>query len=276
MRQKERPVLLLSAGRSGSTLLQKLLNTHSSLIIWGEHGGILNPIMRSWRNISNLEWIPETEPSGRWLLAPNRSLDVSRWTAWDGSFSKADFDRHLKTFLDSLFCAGVPDTSRWGFKEIRYHDPIFIDFFLDFYPETQFVLLTRSPVDCCVSFASAQDPESDKTDQQLEGIIQRVKANQLTPHVKFAAQILKKCADRVCTVHYERLVEDSHGTMRRISEFLQLDPGFDADSINALMSEDIVSQRKRVGNVRMEFLKSIARPLLAQESEWYEKLKQKP
>ena len=36
MQSEHRPVVVLSSGRSGSTLLQKLLNTHPDLVIWGE------------------------------------------------------------------------------------------------------------------------------------------------------------------------------------------------------------------------------------------------
>jgi len=45
-------------GRSGSTLLQRLLNVHAGLTIWGEHGGFLKGITEAYRLVG-------VEPSHR-------------------------------------------------------------------------------------------------------------------------------------------------------------------------------------------------------------------
>ena len=120
------PVVILSSGRSGSTLLQKLLNTHPELVIWGEHAGFLNGLMRSWKAVMNAEWIPDKVPRGLWLMNRDRPVDAEKWTAWDGPFSKVMYHEAIRGMLDSLLAKGLPDEVRWGFKEIRYHDPLFI------------------------------------------------------------------------------------------------------------------------------------------------------
>ena len=42
------PIFLLGSGRSGTTLLQKILNSADDVMIWGEHGGFLKPIARAY------------------------------------------------------------------------------------------------------------------------------------------------------------------------------------------------------------------------------------
>lgn len=63
----DQPVFVLSAGRSGSTLLQKLLNSSQELVIWGEHMGILRHLARAMDDIKRTPWINES-PTGTWML----------------------------------------------------------------------------------------------------------------------------------------------------------------------------------------------------------------
>jgi hypothetical protein len=272
MQSEHGPVVVLSSGRSGSTLLQKLLNTHSGLVIWGEHGGILNHLMASRNMVSRLQWIPEDEPSGLWLLAEDRPLNETRWTAWDGSFSKADYLVLLRGFVDSLFARDVPAGIRWGFKEIRYQSVGFMDFFSTLYPGAQYLLLTRHPLDVCVSFVSSRDQQASASSDQIRSICVEIKEKQIAPFHSLLQEALAKYGKRVLAVHYHDMLDDPFSTMDNLAVFLGLEQSFSRDSVALMTGNDIVSERKRAGSDRIEMLKDLARPLLRDDIAWYEEL----
>lgn len=269
---KDKPIFILTTGRSGSTLFQKLLNTNPGLVIWGEHAGILNHLMIAHLSVQNVDWIPDDVAKGTWMLDPSRPVDPNRWTAWDGSFSKAGFHRSLRKFTDSLFCEHVPGQMRWGFKEIRYFDDRFIDFMLSLYPKAQFIVLMRNPVRSCVSFATATSKEKPEPADVLESRAEKVAKNQVKPAFAFFRRILAQDRDEVCAIRFENLVDDPLHTLRYIESFLELDTPFENENISKIMSTDIISQRKRTPSDVYDRVSSHAVNLLVEETNWYESL----
>ncbi len=268
---KERPVVILSTGRAGSTLLQKLLNTNEELLIWGEHEGVLNSLMNTWRMVSHSEWISDQDPRGSWLLESDRPLNVERWTAWDGSFSKQGFNQCMKTFVDSLFCKDVPENIRWGFKEIRYRKIEVMDFWSDLYPDTQYILLLRNPVDSCISFASARSQKDAATsEEELNKIMTHVVDNQIKPVFNFFREAMDKYADQSLSVVFEDLVEEPMKVLNGVEEFLDLGAWFDPENVSMIMGKDIVSQRKRTSRELKDKLREMALIMLADELDWFE------
>jgi hypothetical protein len=78
------PVFVFTVHRSGGTVLGRVLNCHPDLVIWGEHGGILNKfaeidaiIARHGRSMTEPEkpWVPEYAAS-----AELRSQMFQPWT----------------------------------------------------------------------------------------------------------------------------------------------------------------------------------------------------
>lgn len=275
MDQRNRPIVVLSTGRAGSTLLQKLLNTHQELLIWGEHGGILNSFMNAARVVSRLEWIPEEKPRGSWLLEKDRPLEVDRWTAWDGSFSKSGFQQHLKAFIDGLFCEEVPRNIRWGFKEIRYRTIELMDFWSSLYPESQYILLVRNPVDSCVSFTLSITPDNATVDEIQENV-DRMVSTQVKPVILFFRGVLKKYSDNVYPVLFQNLVREPHETLEDIRKYLGLASEFDRESVVRMMSKDIVSQRKRSNRSMQDLIRNMTTPLLHDEQKWFNSFSKNP
>jgi hypothetical protein len=271
IKPKDRPVVILSAGRSGSTLLQKLLNSHEDLVIWGEHDGLLNLFMRSWKAVCRSRWIPENEPQGAWLLEEDRPLNVDKWTAWDGSFSKQDFNKYLKRFIDNLFCENVPDDLRWGFKEIRYRNIDFMDFWSDFYPETQYILLMRNPIDSCLSFAiaAANAQKNPATEDEYVNIMSFVAEKQIKPIFNFFSEAMTKFDGAVHAVIFENLVDDTAKVIDDIDNFLMLESRFDSEKVSKIIQKDIVSQRTQTSLELKQKLREKAKPLLEKELEWF-------
>lgn len=269
MDKREQPVIILSTGRAGSTLLQKLLNTHGELTIWGEHAGIFNPLVEAWRAVSGSEWIPEAHATGAWMLEPDRPVHAERWTAWDGSFSKVDFRRSLKHFVEDLFCRDLPLGQRWGFKEIRYRQIDFIDLFVELFAQARFILLMRNPVDSCVSFATAFARRDQTTPQEYGALAGDIARNQIKPVFPFFRAAFDKYPDRTLGVCYEDLVADPTGALERIAAYLGLDAGFDAAAVQAVMAKKLVSEEVRASSEQMQAFRELATAGLADEVAWY-------
>lgn len=270
--KRDRPVVILTTGRSGSTLFQKLLNTNPELTIWGEHEGILTQFMNAHRNVENSKWIDEHAIKGEWLLDAKRPVEPGRWTAWDGSFSKSIFRQALKSFLDSLFCNDLPEGTRWGFKEIRYFSVDIVNFLLSFYPGAQFIVLMRNPVNACVSFTTASpltvQGDMDSYFKEAEKICK----NRIKPTFAFFNQILKHDRSDTLAISFESLVAQPEDTMRNVGEFLNLKTSFERERIQEVMARNIVSQRKSTPPELYECLSQQANKLLLNEIRWYQSI----
>lgn len=272
MNLKDRPIIILSTGRAGSTLLQKLLNTHHEMVIWGEHAGILNQLMNMSKVVSTIEWIPEKEPKGNWLLQKNRPLNEKRWTAWDGSFSKDSFHNHIKKFLDDLFNKEVPENIRWGFKEIRYCNIEVMDFISKIYPHAQFILLLRNPIDSCVSFTTANSSKELKMPSDFSSKLSKIANNQIKPTFQFFKEAIEYYPENNQVVLYEQLVNNPHDVLDEIARFLNLTSGFNEGNISRIMQKDIMSERQRNSIELQKELKKIALSLLKEELAWYRRI----
>ncbi|MGH9380123.1 MAG: sulfotransferase family protein [Thermoanaerobaculia bacterium] len=262
-------MIVLSTGRAGSTLLQKLLNTHPELVIFGEHAGFLNALKAAWLTVARCEWIPEDEARGRWLLESDRPLNPERWTAWDGSFSQQDFSRGVRELLDKLFAERVGEGRRWGFKEIRYSQTEVLDFLIAIYPEAQFILLLRDPVDSCVSFASAAVQNERASLEDYGAWVARFADNQVKPFFLFYQEAASRLGERARTVFFERVTASPYATVAELGEFLRLGAPFDEAAVAKIARQDIVSQRKRSPPEQLDGLRKLASAVLAAEAGWY-------
>ncbi|PSL17609.1 sulfotransferase [Shimia abyssi] len=162
LRQQPRQhVFLITYGRSGSTLVQKILNTIPGYCIRGENNNLLYHLFRSWAALSNCEPVQSHRRIGRSLTSEH---------PWFGS-EQVDPDtlgRNLVSFFEREVLQPPPGTKASGFKEIRYHqDPDrfhdFLDFMHRFFPGTRFVFNYRAHDDVMKSgWWAHQRPERVK------------------------------------------------------------------------------------------------------------------
>jgi Sulfotransferase family len=154
----EAPIFLLSTGwRAGSTLLQRILVTDPSLLLWGEPLGEMSIVSRlsemlsrslspwnlnSWKNPSALtpdsmatSWIANLYPPAEDFRSALRGL-FDRWLAEPA---------HRNGF------------KRWGFKEVRLGatEALMLHWL---YPRARFVVISRHPYDCYRSLADSGWP----------------------------------------------------------------------------------------------------------------------
>jgi hypothetical protein len=149
---KKPPIFILSSGRSGSTLLQRILNSYPDITVWGEHGGFLKEtaaaFFRLLENRGNNEFVfPRASAEGGtpWELIV-RSKQPDQWQAWLNHFVREDLPGFFRRHLESFFCPpAMPVDGHWGFKEIRYgrYDRV-VEFLASLYPDARFVFLARN------------------------------------------------------------------------------------------------------------------------------------
>lgn len=149
-------VFIVTYGRSGSTVLQNLLNRLPGYLVRGENENALGYLVRSWAALS----LSRSAEQARESEAPTASHQP-----WYG-IEKADPDaygRHLANFFIETVLQPGPDTRVCGFKEIRWHlgrppmvrgRPFFdiqLDFVRQYFPDAKFIFNTREIDEVLVS-----------------------------------------------------------------------------------------------------------------------------
>lgn len=144
-----RPIFILACTfRSGSTFVQRLINSTGQAFIWGENVGLTEELsaavakLRSWREIS---------------AGQRRSLESDGTRAWIANLTPdVDELESARAFLLSLYAEPTQrlGVKRWGFKEVR-HDAAAAAFLLEAFPAARVILLVRDPSDVLASMATS-------------------------------------------------------------------------------------------------------------------------
>jgi O-antigen/teichoic acid export membrane protein len=154
-------VFIITYGRTGSTVLQSLLNEHENVSVHGENHNYVLFLYRSYRALQStsahvpLSSVPKSDPwFGASRVDPNVALELCR-----------------KSILNGLL-SPPPGTVLAGFKEVRHTPEHFTSFqelldyvhFLDaLFPDAKFVINTRNPASCAQSGWWRTNPDSATT-----------------------------------------------------------------------------------------------------------------
>jgi len=143
-----RPLFLLGAHRSGTTLLQRLLNSLDDVIVWGEHEGVLSEVARAYFRGAESPWLFTN-------VRPSKTDPRENWQAWLGALDPAGWDDAFRGLVQALFPPLDPARTRWwGFKEIRYgrtSDDRTVEFLGRLFPQAIFVFIVRHPLNALAS-----------------------------------------------------------------------------------------------------------------------------
>jgi hypothetical protein len=124
------PILVLGSGqRCGSTLIQRLLNSHRGVTIWGEHGGHLRDLLAMHDVLKRWE---------RHVSAPERE----RGEGWTANLLPGPerIDAAARAYVRTLF----GPRRRWGFKEVRFGFDV-AGALHDLFPALTAIHVTRDP-----------------------------------------------------------------------------------------------------------------------------------
>jgi hypothetical protein len=215
------PVIVFTCGRTGSTLLIRMLNCLPRTIMWGEHNGALKPLLSSYSRLRDvaenkfvaraanlLQPVYDREPI---LSVQGMSIE---WLNW---FTVADIDRVYREFVTGLF---YPESargrfSRWGFKEIQYRD-VELGLLRKLFPGMKAIILYRNPA----AIIASQFKNFAKEDgERLPRVLKNVGI-----FYQFAAQQAQQESDAdesPLFISYEEVVGDFDGSVRVLQEFLK-------------------------------------------------------
>ncbi len=157
-------VFVITYGRSGSTLVQNLLNGIDGYCIRGENNSTLRHLSEAWSAMSSV---------GPMSGVRTAHVETNPTHPWYGAelTDPAQFGKTLANVFVRDILKLPPGTRVGGFKEIRYLMPRgafnkYMKFILDVFPNPRFVFNTRNPVDVAKSGWWA-DVDTDRVMKQL-------------------------------------------------------------------------------------------------------------
>ena len=209
------PFFIVGSGRSGNTLLRKLLNNHSAVHIPPETyvlGSVINRFRQNaamkWPDLvdyvfSTFEYYPEFETFGlniRPLVQKLKNISTN--------------NRNLAFLLNSFYQyhgdhIGV-QCARWGDK--TPYNTFFLERILSVFPDAKFIHMLRDGVDVVSSYMNAKLYDS------LEKAVERWCLS-----VKLVGKFQKSHPDVVLTVRYEEFVTNPQAVLLNICDFLEID-----------------------------------------------------
>lgn len=223
-------VFVVTYGRSGSTLLQAILNDIDGYCIRGENQNALQHLAQAWITLTDSDEIAKRRRLGADAAAPGIPGFGTPEDPWFGAESirpDALAARLGAAFVDTVLCP-PPGTRVTGFKEIRYSArPGFLPRQLGFmrraFPGARFVFNTRDPEAVARSGWWADlDPA-------------RVMAELSAADRAFAAYV-ERHPDHAMLVHYDTY-RDTPEALRGLFAFLE-EP-FDRDRVAAVMARPL-------------------------------------
>lgn len=167
---QDAPVFVVGSGRCGSTLLQAIINSNPSFLIWGEHNGFLRMISDAYFK-ANDAIMSRALNRGPLIERISRLRDRNSWSAWENPMNPECLVDNFRAFVRSLFRAQDATTIRWGFKEIRYARTASdrtLYFLCECFPRARFLILIRNPADTVFSSISSWSRQSVFSPQYID------------------------------------------------------------------------------------------------------------
>ena len=138
-------VLICATGRSGSTTMQRIINSVPNSNICGENFGAINSLLEFYKRIktTTFDFVPgHLRPASYEDII---SKDVK--PSWYNSYNFQQTVSMIKMLIASLF-KNTAATNMWGFKEIRYDngDIKYLKEFKELFPQTKVIIQVRGNI----------------------------------------------------------------------------------------------------------------------------------
>ena len=110
-------VLICATGRSGSTTMQRIINTIPNSNICGENFGAINSLLDFYRKIkqTSIDYVPGHFKPASFENIVSKNVKPS----WYNSYNIQEIEQKIRETIISMFKKDS-NTKLWGFKEIRY------------------------------------------------------------------------------------------------------------------------------------------------------------
>ncbi len=223
------PIFLFGSGRCGSTLLQRALNAHPEVVMYGEHEGFLAPLANSYHRLTQTQDIQRFVFSEKAIppeVVHGELSDLQADICWVNSFTAESVHSEYKRFLLSLLASDVDtDKVHWGFKEIRYLEGHRVIWMLrELFPDARFVFLFRNPAETIASGLTAwEQPDEIMADEQTfrKAVWQRFM--RWASKYRYLLEHEEDLGENLYLLRYEDLVSDPKKHMDDVFGMLGLD-----------------------------------------------------
>lgn len=138
-------VLICATGRSGSTTMQRILNTIPNSNICGENYGAINSLLEFYRKIkhSTVNYVPGHFNPASYDKIVAKNIKPS----WYNSYNYSQIIQMIRVTIINMF-KNNSNTNLWGFKEIRYDNGNIklIEDFKELFPQTKVIIQIRENI----------------------------------------------------------------------------------------------------------------------------------
>lgn len=197
-------VFVLSAPRSGSTLLQRMLGSHSEIFTHPEPH-MITPMAHLGFH-GNVDKAPYDHINAAEAM---RSF-VEGLPGGEGDYLDA-----LRAYSDTLYGRMLSTSSRSRFLDKTPAYALVLPFLARLYPEAKFVVLTRHPLAVFSSFANSFFDGDWQAAYQFNPIVER--------YVAALGAFVQERPVPLCHVRYEELVQEPEAQLEKIFAYLGLD-----------------------------------------------------
>ncbi|MDA8819658.1 sulfotransferase [Schleiferiaceae bacterium] len=201
-------IFLISAPRSGSTLLQKLLVTSEKINTAAEPWWLL-PLLRY--------------KSNQGYESYNKRIASKAIQDFDAYFNKAtgsSLDSEIAKMVQEAYCLLAPDGGYFLDKTPRYY--LIVDELRELFPQAKFIFLTRNPLEILASKLSSHNGTFHAYYKYKIDLYQSVKSITNSLHTR---------EDNIFHLDYNELISSESNCVKQLKSFLQLDD-IDSKKIN--------------------------------------------
>jgi hypothetical protein len=142
---EDKIVLICATGRSGSTTMQRIINTIPNSNICGENFGAINSLLEFYRRIKKSTLI--NIPGKITPFTYNYIISKNIKPSWYNSYNINEIIESIREIIIKMFKINE-NTNLWGFKEIRYDNSNiqYIKDFKELFPQTKIIIQFRENI----------------------------------------------------------------------------------------------------------------------------------
>lgn len=203
--------LILSAAthRSGSTLVQRILNARPQTLMWGEHLGVLSHFHAIYQKVQTLSEKGKSSRQAYFQSGENPNQWLALMTPSPEYIHQATIES-VRTFLDRLYQQNKEGHDIIGFKEVRYGAKE-LNILQQCYPEAKLLLLIRNPLKAWESYP--------KSWGEYRGAYQFAKQwnNNVNDYLALAAS-----NPQAVLLQYEKIIAQEPQTIQKLTELAQI------------------------------------------------------
>lgn len=200
MADKPRPVFLFSLPRAGSTLLQRVLATHSDIATKSEPWLLLPLLYAMKKDGMAAEY-------GHWVA------NVALREFADGLVGgHTRYRKEIRNFVHNLYGAACPNQEVYFLdKTPRYH--LIVDEIIELFEDAKFIFLWRNPLAIASSIS--------KTWHGGRWMVNHYNFDLVSGFVRLL-DARKQLGENAVSIRYEELVSDPEASIKRLLDYLDL------------------------------------------------------